>query len=331
MTNQTAVPCNAAQLHRFGDLSSEHGPHEWIVQPGMPAVRCPGTAAAPAGQAPAAVDEISEQVLHGLDFNYVASLGYGTPEELLAAYDASRTPAPAPAPAGQAEAVLRVVETALGDTLVASARDEALAGIAAVLHAAPVDQAAEVERLRLQNERMRHELEVMYGGAFDSPDRSRPADRAAVLRDAAERIDATFTGPGIDRYTRYGADLLRRVADETQPAETSFVPPTYYRRDDDVDCCVHAVPVGPDSCPACRELANDDRPASGPTVLDEVVAALQAKAQSLSMEAEEEMRRDLEDQAQVWHEAAELARRAGRKAARREQPAVGARQDGDAS
>ncbi|WP_331731853.1 hypothetical protein OG298_45225 (plasmid) [Streptomyces sp. NBC_01005] len=29
------------------------------------------------------------------------------------------------------------------------------------------DRDAEVERLRTENERMRHELEVMYGGAFD--------------------------------------------------------------------------------------------------------------------------------------------------------------------
>jgi hypothetical protein len=57
MTDQTAVPCNAARLHRFGDLQTAHGPHEWIVQPGMDPVRCPGAgeqAAAPAVQAPAA-------------------------------------------------------------------------------------------------------------------------------------------------------------------------------------------------------------------------------------------------------------------------------------
>lgn len=34
--------------------------------------------------------------------------------------------------------------------------------------AAPVDRTAEVERLRTENARMRHELQVMYGGAFDS-------------------------------------------------------------------------------------------------------------------------------------------------------------------
>lgn len=43
------------------------------------------------------------------------------------------------------------------------------------------------------------------------------------------------------------------------------------------------------------------------SVVDEVVTALQAKARDLSAEAEEEMRRDLEDEAQVWHDAATAA------------------------
>lgn len=42
-------------------------------------------------------------------------------------------------------------------------------------------------------------------------------------------------------------------------------------------------------------------------VVAEVVAALVAKAGELSAEAEQEMRRDLEEQAQVWHEAATVA------------------------
>jgi len=107
---------------------------------------------------------------------------------------------------------------------------------------------------------------------------------------------------------------------EAQQAEEPFVPPAHYRRDDGVLCCVHTIPIGPDSCRACRELADGEQPAAGPTAVDEVVAALQAKAQTLSVEAEEEMRRDLEEQAQVWHEAAELARRTGRKAQRRTKP-----------
>lgn len=43
------------------------------------------------------------------------------------------------------------------------------------------------------------------------------------------------------------------------------------------------------------------------SVIAEVVEALTAKAQERSAEAEEEMRRDLEEQAQVWHEAAAVA------------------------
>lgn len=39
--------------------------------------------------------------------------------------------------------------------------------------------------------------------------------------------------------------------------ETPFIPPAHYRRDDGVECCVHTIPVGPNSCAACRELADD--------------------------------------------------------------------------
>ncbi|MFF9758604.1 hypothetical protein ACF1G4_03385 [Streptomyces caelestis] len=105
-----------------------------------------------------------------------------------------------------AEAALHAVETALGDTLLPAAREEALAGIVAVLPA--------------------------------------PADRAAVLRAEADRIDATredfpiAVRNGITWATaelrRHAAECpqcgttgacnggpcpLRRLADETQPAE----------------------------------------------------------------------------------------------------------------
>lgn len=48
-------------------------------------------------------------------------------------------------------------------------------------------------------------------------------------------------------------------------------------------------------------------------VVTEVVEALTAKAGELSAAAEEEMRRDLEEQAQIWHEAAEAARKLKRR------------------
>ena len=65
----------------------------------------------------------------------------------------------------------------------------------------------------------------------------------------------------------------------------------------------------PDNSEKASEKINAFRTAS----LNEAVEALRAKAQKLSAEAETEMRRDLEDQAQVWHDAAELVRRLARK------------------
>lgn len=49
--------------------------------------------------------------------------------------------------------------------------------------------------------------------------------------------------------------------------------------------------------------------AEPPDVLAEAVAALQSKAGELSDLADEEMRRDLEEQAQVWHEAAGMVQK----------------------
>lgn len=47
-------------------------------------------------------------------------------------------------------------------------------------------------------------------------------------------------------------------------ADTPFVPPVHYLRDDGVECCVHAAPVGRDSCEFCRELADAEEPSVGP-------------------------------------------------------------------
>ncbi|MFC8423983.1 hypothetical protein ACFUN7_24410 [Streptomyces sp. NPDC057236] len=102
----------------------------------------------------------------------------------------------APAPSVQAEAVLRVVEAALGDTLVASARDEALAGIAAVLNASmPADQAAVLSDCE----------KAMLGFALEM---------------AQEEIHARSLEFTAD--DKAALDSLRRMADET-PAETADV------------------------------------------------------------------------------------------------------------
>jgi hypothetical protein len=88
----------------------------------------------------------------------------------------------------------------------------------AVLAVLPTtDRAAEIERLRTENARMRHELEVMYGGAFDSPNRKHATGRAAVLREAAE------FGRELSRQGYSAQEIakkLDRMADEAQGART---------------------------------------------------------------------------------------------------------------
>jgi hypothetical protein len=87
-----------------------------------------------------------------------------------------------------------------------------------------------------------------------------PADRAAVLREGAEAIDATFTGPDTDRYVRYGANLLRRMADEavdTVTAEHHTVDGIRYLCHTDDHYCPptdEAQPAQPQTGEADREI-----------------------------------------------------------------------------
>ena len=44
-----------------------------------------------------------------------------------------------------------------------------------------------------------------------------------------------------------------------------FVPPVHFERSDGVLTCVHTIPVGPDSCRECRDLADvDEKPVATP-------------------------------------------------------------------
>lgn len=67
-----------------------------------------------------------------------------------------------------------------------------------------------------------------------------PPDRAIL----AEVIDACLAFP--DLYPTLSAD----------PSRAPYIPPAHHVRDDGVECCVHAVPVGPNSCECCRDLAD---------------------------------------------------------------------------
>lgn len=63
-----------------------------------------------------------------------------------------------------------------------------------------------------------------------------------------------FTGPQWETCDPKAEGIERDIQRE---AVAPFVPPAHYIRDDGVECCVHTIPIGPDSCAACRELADD--------------------------------------------------------------------------
>jgi hypothetical protein len=97
-----------------------------------------------------------------------------------------------------AEAAFTAVEAALGDTLVPAAREQALAGIAAVLPST-TDQTA-----------------------------VRPGTLRAIARHLEGRA-VTILRPESEAYAEYNAvaALLRCMADETQPTETCPTPETH--------------------------------------------------------------------------------------------------------
>jgi hypothetical protein len=93
--------------------------------------------------------------------------------------------------------------------------------------------AAEIDRLRTENERMRHELEVMYGGAFDklppaavSAAVAPPTDRAAVLTESERKMLAyaldqaqehIWSRDGFTDEDQAAVDSLRRLTPD-EPA-----------------------------------------------------------------------------------------------------------------
>lgn len=158
---------------------------------------------------------VREQLLDALDFSYCQGLGYGAPEELLAAYDASRTVPP--------------VDRA-GPSSRAGFLDEVTAALGAVPGGPPVEflraQAACVLSL------LYREWPWLRAEAEDAPP---SVDRAAeeLAKHVTRAIFALKSPvpPGSEHY-RSGWDdgleavmdaareeLLRRMAAEAQPAE----------------------------------------------------------------------------------------------------------------
>ncbi|MET9073909.1 hypothetical protein ABZX95_17415 [Streptomyces sp. NPDC004232] len=67
---------------------------------------------------------------------------------------------------------------------------------------------------------------------------------------AAEAWDVPDARPGTTDYAR------QQQAAAADGEETPFVPPMHYRGRDGTTYCVHATPIGPNSCRECRDLAD---------------------------------------------------------------------------
>ncbi|MFJ6559924.1 hypothetical protein ACIQMV_08585 [Streptomyces sp. NPDC091412] len=144
-------------------------------------------------QPPAArADAVRDDLLHAIDFAYCNGLGYGTPEELLAAYDATRT---------------GVDRSALRDR------------IAAAL--VRYDWNAGLSGRDTPSEHHYGEADAVLAVLPE------PADRAAVLREAYEiahaegmRLNALEAEIGVGPYrgALAVAHLLRKVISDTQQA-----------------------------------------------------------------------------------------------------------------
>jgi hypothetical protein len=195
------------------------------------------------------------------------------------------------------------------DSLRRLADGPAPAGLGVSATPSHTDQAAELERLRTENERMRHELEVMYGGAFDSLDTPPPADRAPVYREAADRLAAKYSDddPAVEDLRQW-ADEAQQQPAAVQPAEpgtecahcgnpirriTGTLTAWWVHRSGGQSACHPERPAvspratprrvkhaGPDTefCVLClsgeHERVTDAAPQPGPSVHGESVAAL---------------------------------------------------------
>lgn len=96
-------------------------------------------------------------------------------------------------------------------------------------------------------------------------------DGPAPAREAQpDEADAATT----EHHTVDGTRYLCHTGDHYCPSEarqdpapggearTPFIPAAHYRGRDGTVYCVHATPVGPDSCSECRDLADEEQPAA---------------------------------------------------------------------
>ncbi|GGW81999.1 hypothetical protein [Streptomyces griseoloalbus] len=229
----------------------------WSADVGLTDAGLAALRALMAGQAPSidqTAADVRDQVLHAIDFAYTTGvLGYSTPEELLAAYDASRVPASVDraAPAAwvdghpQLEAIAAAVwehcgRSDSGTCVEDDPRNIAVAVLSAVLPTA-VDQAAPWLDAAAECNKA--------GGIYSERGANDAADVAFALMETflrkagqAEYVATPCSGPvpcedggePCDVHERLmghaegdhelcapncGEPWLRRLADETQPTE----------------------------------------------------------------------------------------------------------------
>lgn len=187
-------------------------------------------------------DRLRADLLHALDFAYCTSAGYETPEQMLDAYDAARA-AERPAPADRAAEVeeLRATVAQLRAEVAKEkwARGEGREATAR-LRAEVKHLQDDALNLRAERAELRDLLRAEGARAADAIQREEvaeqavleaPADRAAVLREAADRLDRLGLR---DLATRE----LRRMADEAEYVATPCSEPVHCK-DGEEFCEVH--------------------------------------------------------------------------------------------
>jgi len=208
------------QLARTGWLRTEPGD-------GFEPMRDPEPAAPAVVEPPAdrAAEPVREQLLHCLDFSACQTHGYASPEKLLAAYDTSRTPSPA----GQTTPSRR-----------AGLRAELVTALGRIKTVPPVAH---------RQEQADHVLAVLYREwpwlRAEAEDAA-PTDRAAVLREAAQRLyTALFPAVYADLGQKAAEGVNRAVSELRRMADVQPPAPT----DDEDDELVCVDQCG--SCDAC--------------------------------------------------------------------------------
>lgn len=113
-----------------------------------------------------------------------------------------------------------------------------------------------------------HRAQHVCTGAQQQPAAEAPADptnwpcNAAVTHRLGDLPTAHgphlwVVQPDMEPVRCPGTYRVDQITEQQPAAEAPFVPPAHYRGRDGTAYCVHAAPIGPDSCRACRDLADN--------------------------------------------------------------------------